>query len=89
MRAPGRLVYLKFYDHFSDSEVEDIRRLEPVIVEAVGWVIREDERYIYISSWISHDGKEDAYDIYGIFKQAIIEMKELTPKTITVSVLPQ
>ena len=73
-----KLVYVKFYDHFSEDEVEELDKIQPVIVEAVGWVVREDDKFLYIANWISHDNEcKKSYDINGIFKPAIIELKEL------------
>ncbi len=71
-----KLVYVRFYDHFSEDSVEDPDRLRPTVVEAVGWLIREDDRYLYLSPWISRDEKV-AYDINGILKSTIIEVREL------------
>jgi len=71
-----KLVYIKFYDHFNEDDVEDLDSIKPTICEVVGWLVKEDDKYYYIATWISRDIKT-TYDITGILKSTVIEIKEL------------
>ena len=73
---PGKLVYIRFYDHFTEDEVENLDSIRPTVCEVVGWLIKEDDKYYYVSNWVSRDVKT-VYDISGILKSTVIEFREL------------
>lgn len=71
-----KLVYIRFYDHFTEDEVENLDNIRPTVCEVVGWLVKEDDKYYYVSNWVSSDVKT-VYDISGILKSTVIEIKEI------------
>ena len=73
------IVYVRFVDHFraddvyEDDVVDTISK--PHVVEVVGFFLGESDTYIAIAVKRSVDSKN--YLIYGIMKNAIIEIKKL------------
>ena len=45
------LYYIELYDHSQDSGWKEIDKLEmePAIIKVVGWIVKEDEKMMYIS----------------------------------------
>ena len=72
-----KLVYIRFYDHFTEDDVEDLESLRPMVCEAVGWLVREDNNYYYLANWISRDKKTTLFDINCILKNTVIEIREI------------
>ncbi len=68
----GHCYLIRFHDHYLHGD-------EPVICETVGWVIRQDETYLYLTWWaLDHKCKETVknnLETYGLVKSTIISRK--------------
>jgi len=56
----------------SEDGVTKLYNVKPTMCEVVGWLIKEDDKYYYVSNWVSRDVKT-VYDISGILKSTVIE----------------
>ncbi len=78
--AHDRLLYIKFYDHYSQQE-DVLEGIQSCLLEAIGWFIEEDDIYIKVA-WLRDYFKNEMETIDGercmfVVKSTIVEQKEI------------
>ncbi|MCK5609935.1 hypothetical protein KAR91_49135 [Candidatus Pacearchaeota archaeon] len=78
--AHDPLLHVTFYDHYSyEGKIESIK---PHILEAVGWLIDQDDVYLRLA-WLRDDFRNEFPSINGescmlILKSTIISQNEIS-----------
>ena len=74
MKVPMRAVYVRFWDHVHSTPSEAV----PLLCEVFGVLAKEDERAIYVHSWVCQRSLgDDNNEVFCIIKSTIEEFSEL------------
>lgn len=78
----SKILHIKFYDHMSLTnewhDPELLLNVRPVICEAVGFLLKEDEIAFYISTM---NGGDEIGSCHVIIKSTVVSVKEYPKKS--------